>query len=68
MTLQTLLNKIPQFFQWLYYERVWSIWELAAAVLILAAAVLLIGRGRRKVKGKKVAAAQAKEGKGWRGT
>ncbi|MHC4155291.1 MAG: hypothetical protein ACYST6_10275 [Planctomycetota bacterium] len=68
MTLQTLLNKIPQFFKWLYYERVWSIWELAAAVLIVAALLLLIGRGRRKVKAKKVAKAQAKEGKGWRGT
>lgn len=65
MTLQTLLNKIPRFFQWLYYEQVWSIWELAAAVLIVAALLLLISRGRRKVKAKKVA---AKEGKGWRGT
>lgn len=67
MTLQTLLNKIPRFFQWLYYERVWSIWELAAAVLILAALLLLIGRGRRTLRTKK-AAKVAEGAKHWRGT
>lgn len=66
MTLHNLVSEIAQFFSWLYYKREWATWELILMVVV-ALAILIILRGRRITKARRVKAIEMEPEKRSRG-
>lgn len=66
MTLHKVITKITEFFSWLYYERQWENWELII-IAVVALAILIILRGRRIAKARRITAKQPEGEKHWRG-
>jgi hypothetical protein len=66
MSLHKLVSEITQFFSWLYYERQWKNWELIV-IAAVALVILIILRGRRIAKARRMTAKQPDREKHWRG-
>lgn len=48
MTVDRIINRLTEFFSWLYYRR-WETWELMAIAVVAAVILILIVRAHLKV-------------------
>lgn len=48
MTVERIINRLTEFFSWLYYRR-WETWELMAIAVVAAVVLILIVRAHLKV-------------------
>jgi hypothetical protein len=48
MTVERIIDRLTEFFSWLYYRR-WETWELMAIAIVAAVILILIVRAHLKV-------------------
>jgi hypothetical protein len=49
MTVEGLLNRLTEYFSWLYYRH-WERWELLTIAIVAVAGLLLVVRAKRKAR------------------
>jgi hypothetical protein len=49
MAVETLIDKVTEFFSWLYYRQ-WARWELMAVAITALVLLLLAGGARRRAR------------------